>query len=93
MSIKDAIYKKIIFHIINDNSFLYKKAIKEYVSHKTLSLVQKSIQDKNMSSIILDYDWQIYNVVKKITDKLKEQINICVKIGLTLLGKSNKIVQ
>ena len=34
MSIKDAIYKKIIFHIINDNSFLYKQAIKEYVSEK-----------------------------------------------------------
>ena len=74
MSIKDAIYKKIIFHIINDNSFLYKQAIKEYVSHKTLSLVQKSIQDKNMSSIILDYDWQIYNVVKN--KQILDQTNI-----------------
>lgn len=76
MSIKDVIYKKIIFHIINDNSFLYKQAIKEYVLHKTLSLVQKSIQDKNMSSIVLDYDWQIYNVVKNkhILDQTNIQI-------------------
>ena len=88
MSIKDAIYKKIIFHIINDNSFLYKQAIKEYVSHKTLSLVQKSIQDKNMSSIILDYDWQIYNVVKnkQILDQTNIQILNFTKqdIGTTL---------
>ena len=28
MSIKDAIYKKIIFHIINDNSFFYKTSYK-----------------------------------------------------------------
>lgn len=73
--IKDAIYKKIILHAINNNS-LCKHDIKSMVLHKTLSLVQKSIQDKNMSSIILDYDWQIYNVMKNkhVLDQTNIQI-------------------
>ena len=43
--IKDAIYKKIILHAINNNS-LCKHDIKSMVLHKTLSLVQKVFRIK-----------------------------------------------
>ena len=78
-------------YLVTDRDLLKGRKLTEVIEEAILggtSIVQ--LREKYASSFEF---YEVAKEVKKITDKSKEKINICVKIGLTLLGISNKIVQ